>query len=84
MNLTPTEISAIADAVAEGLEQRRRIKSDVHEDHHDFVAVLIEERDERRQLWIEMRSHLAKWGMAGVLTALGTAVWFWLKHSLQG
>lgn len=83
MNFSEKDLEDIAEAVANGLEQRRRISVDIHDDHHQFVATLIKEREERRQLWIEMRIHLAKWGMVGVLTGVVTALWYWLKHNVH-
>jgi hypothetical protein len=82
MALTPQEVDALSTALATALEKSGRQSSEAHADHHRFVEQLIEERQARTELWHELRDHLLKWGMIGVLTGLAAAVWFWLKHNL--
>lgn len=74
MDITDDQLSSIADRIASRIGSRLEISREEHDQHHRFVQTLIEESEERRELWLEMRKSLAKWGAIGLLTAIGLAV----------
>lgn len=72
----------IAEAVVAALDERRAITDQQHEEHHQFVQVLIRREQERTAFWIEMRNHVAKAGALALVTATFYALWLLLKHKL--
>lgn len=48
-----------------------------HKAYHDDV---IETLREKKRLYSDLRSHLAKWGIVGALAFLATAVWYYVTH----
>ena len=75
MHLT---LDDVRNAVRSELEAGRSIAEDKHQEHHNFVEYLIEERRRKDELYDHLRKHLVGWGVIVGLTAMGALFYDWL------
>ena len=73
------QTAAIVTALLAALDARQSISRELHADHHDYLAMRIEERRqclERREKIIQT---VGGWAIIAALTAIGTAVWIFIN-----
>lgn len=71
---------AVAKAVLEGLRAQRGIDDKEHAEHHRFIAAEIKRREELRELYKDLRRHLAQVGILGLVTVLATLLWLGVQE----
>ena len=73
------QTAAIIDGLIAKLDERQTISRELHADHHDYIAMRIEERRrcmERREKLIQT---VGGWAIIAALTAIGSAVWIFIN-----
>lgn len=81
--LSDDDLKKIATTIAENIGSRLEISRTEHDAHHRFVQTLIDEANDRRELWLDMRKHLMKWGMFGLIGVALTVFWFYLTAAVR-
>ena len=67
--------------VNEVLDTRSRIDQVTHKDHHKFIAMLQQEREDRHAMWEKVKGNVVGWFIIIVLGGVGTAVYqFLFEH----
>lgn len=78
-----SDAKEIAREVAAILDERLAVTEKEHAEHHVFLRELIDERRRRREMYEDLRRHLAKWGAVGLLSFLGMVVWYWVRNHIS-
>jgi len=78
--MTPEEMGEIEQRVLALLQ----LDPNLHARQHEWLAVKIEEEKTRASRNEEIRRHVEKWGIVGVLTFVVGAVWHWLSKGNHG
>ena len=79
--MSPTA-KEIASELACLLDERRSVQECQHAEHHRFIDELIKEKEERQKMYAELRTHLMKGGLWGMVSFLALAVWYWVRNHL--
>lgn len=80
--LTEEEIELITQRFTEKLQQARSVSDSVHYDHHMWLKKKIEKEEARARLYDELTRHVYKWGIIGVASFVGYAVYLAVKEAL--
>lgn len=78
----------IARAVCDELDRRhsegRRVRDGMteaeHSAQHAFVEILMDRERQRLEVWRDLHKHVVKFGTLSVITALGAACYYYVKH----
>ena len=79
--VTPKEREELEQVLKEFLEREDVIEIDpkTHLLHHDWIRHQLEKEKIVMQRNEAITRHVVGWGIVGLITALGTIVWNWLK-----
>lgn len=67
----------------DSLVKLHAISHETHAEHHDFIAVLIKERQAKTEFYEEMLSKLLVAGAWGTVVVIGTLLWMGFKEWLH-
>jgi len=68
----------------EVLDARAPVDKETHIKHHDFIDILLEEREKSKALKEKVKTQVIGWGIVAFLSGIGTAVYHWFEHFIQG
>jgi hypothetical protein len=69
------EKQELLDTFNEVLSARSRINNDIHTEHHDFIQILIEREERKKERWEKVKTQVLGWGIIGMIGAMGSAVY---------
>lgn len=67
--------SELIDAFKQALHAERSIDDPTHRDHHEFVKIMIEERERRIARAEKIKAQVGGWMIIAALGSVGTAVY---------
>lgn len=78
--ITREELQSVVEtAVGAALDGRRRIDSETHNMHHEFVGMLIARQKKRDEIWQHVRKHVIGWLVVSLILGIGRIGW-WVFH----
>ena len=72
------------EVIDEALNSRAPVDKDTHIKHHQFIDVLLEEHEQKKQRNEKIKTQVIGWGILAVLSGIGTAIYHWFEHFVQG
>jgi hypothetical protein len=83
--ITREELQEVVEtAVGAALDGRRRIDPETHNEHHEFVQMLIRRQRQREALWAHVRKHVIGWAVVAVITGVGSLGWQIFRLAARG
>jgi len=70
-------------ALEEVLDARAPVDKETHIKHHEFVDILIEERQKKKERNEKIKTQVIGWGILAILSGIGTALYHWFSHFVQ-
>lgn len=78
----PADREALRGLLNEVLEERSRIDSETHREHHAFIEALIKRDQAKTEMFEKIRGQIIQWGVIGVISGAGTLLWNWFSSEL--
>lgn len=82
--MSPDQQQMLVQEFARELDKRRSIDEKKHAKHHQFIDTLIEREQRAAERWEAVKTHLAKWGAVGVVSACLLGLWLYAQHKIKG
>lgn len=74
----------LKEALREELDARSPVDKETHIKHHRFIDVLIGEYEAKKARNEKIKQNVIVWGILAILSGIGTAVYQWFEHFVQG
>ena len=81
--MTPKEMDELVERVSHALRHEYEIPPEDHYKHHLWIRAEMEEKRVRTARNEEIRRHVQKWGIIGVLTFVAGAVYQYFARGHQ-
>lgn len=65
------EVVSIIDSI---LRTCNGVSSEAHNDHHDFIQEIIQERRDKKQRWAAIKTQTISWAIISILAGIGAYV----------
>jgi len=69
------EKSELVEALREVLHENRTIIDEIHQEHHDYIALLLKREQRKEERWEKIKTQVFGWGAISFLSAIGLAVY---------
>lgn len=81
--ISEADAERISVAVAKALQAARSVSDSEHYGHHKWISAKRAREEAWRDVWVDLRKHVLKWGAVSLLTGFFYVIWLGIKAMVR-
>ena len=81
--ITKEDLNEAVEMLAEKMVETHTISAEVHNDHHEFIADMIQRKKERKDMWKKVREQVYGWAVIGAIGSTLLAIGKYISEHVR-